>query len=52
MKKWIIPSNPKQYDAIGAFSKLPELSWTQNLKHIEVGDFVYIYVSAPISTIK
>ena len=52
MKKWIIPSNLKQYDVIGAFQSLSELTWTQRFKSVEVGDLVYIYVSSPVSAIK
>ena len=52
MKKWIIPSNLKQYDVIGAFQSLPELTWTQRFKSVKIGDLVYIYVSSPVSAIK
>ena len=51
MNKWIIPSNLKQYDVIGAFQSLSELTWTQRFKSVEVGDLVYIYVSS-VSAIK
>ena len=52
MKKWIIPSNIKRYDVISAYNKLDVIDWTQRIKTIEVGDMVYVYVSAPVSAIK
>ncbi len=51
MNSWIFPCNPKMYDAFGAFRNLPFVYWTQRLKSIEVGDAVYIYLSAPFSRI-
>lgn len=51
MNSWIFPSNTKMYDSIGAFRNLPVVYWTQRLKSIEVGDIVYIYLSAPLSRI-
>lgn len=49
MNSWIFPSNPKMYDTLSAFRNLPFVYWTQKLKSIEVGDVVYIYLSAPVS---
>lgn len=43
MKKWIIPSNLKQYDVIGAFNQFNEIDWTQKSASINVGDLVFIY---------
>ena len=52
MNKWIIPSNLKRYDVIGAFSKLDEIDWSLNSINVKSGDLVYIYVGEPISGIK
>ena len=51
MNTWIFPSNPKMYDTLGAFRNLPFVYWTQKRKKVEIGDIVYIYLSAPISRI-
>ena len=48
---WIIPCNPNFFDISGAFSTLRSLDWRQWAKSIEVGDFVYIYVSKPVQAI-
>lgn len=49
--EWIIPSNLKYYDVIGAFEEFNKLDWKQSVS-IEQGDIVYIYVGNPISAIK
>ena len=49
-KEWIIPSNPKYYDVVGAFEKEDEINWKQGAG-IRPGDTVYLYVAAPISAI-
>ncbi len=51
MSNWIIPCNPKYYDAIGAFAKLPKVDWKQSTKNIAVGDIVYVYVGKPVMAI-
>ena len=51
MASWIIPSNPKMFDTLGAFRTLPFVYWAHRLKSIEIGDIVYIYLSAPVSCI-
>ena len=51
MNTWIFPSNPKMYDTLGAFRNLPFVYWTQKRKKVDIGDIVYIYLSAPISRI-
>ena len=38
-------------DVYGAFEKLKTLDWKQTCTKIEVGDFVYIYIGAPVSAI-
>ena len=49
--EWIIPANPKYYDIETAFSNNNIISWKQS-NNINVGDIVYLYVGAPISSIK
>ena len=49
-KEWIIPSNPKYYDVIGAFDAADEINWKQGAG-IRKGDTVYLYVGAPVSAI-
>ena len=49
-KEWIIPSNPKYYDVIGAFEAENEIVWKQG-KGIKKGDTVFMYVAAPVSAI-
>ena len=51
MTNWIIPCNLKLYDVYGAFKALNSLDWMQSNPNIEVGDYVYIYVGAPVSAI-
>ncbi len=51
MANWIVPCNLKYYDVYAAFEKLKTLDWKQTCTKIEIGDFVYIYVGAPISAI-
>lgn len=50
-KEWIIPSNPKYYDIVGAFAAEREILWKQGNENIHVGDTVYMYVGAPYSAI-
>ncbi len=47
---WIIPSNPKYYDIVGAFENLDVIEWSQST-NICVGDTVYIYVSGNYKSI-
>jgi len=49
-KAWLVPSNPKYYDVIGAFRKAEEITWKQG-KGIKKGDTVFLYVGAPISAV-
>ena len=49
-KEWIIPSNPKYYDVIGAFKASDVIDWKQG-RGILRGDTVYLYVGAPVSAI-
>ena len=49
-KEWIIPSNPKYFDIVGAFREREEINWKQG-KGIKKGDIVYMYVAAPVSAV-
>ncbi len=49
-REWVIPSNPKYYDIIGAFEKNTEIQWKQ-AKGIKVNDTVFMYVGIPYSAI-
>ena len=49
--RWIIPSNKKYFDSEAAFAKLHEINWKQSFK-ANIGDIVYIYVTAPVKAIK
>ena len=49
-KEWIVPSNPRYYDIVGAFEKAEEIDWKQG-KGIKKGDTVYMYVGAPVSAV-
>lgn len=52
MNRWILPSNPKKYDVIGAFKETSYIEWVQRLKSVEVGDIAYIYITRPVGAIK
>ncbi len=47
---WVIPSNPKYYSVKRAFARTKVISWHQDA-HIQKGDIVYIYITAPVSAI-
>ncbi|WP_260979852.1 HNH endonuclease [Staphylococcus pettenkoferi] len=51
---WLIPCNTEYYDIHRAFTELTRLDWsqTQQMKSIEVGDIIYIYLSAPVKAIR
>ena len=49
-KEWLVPSNPKYYDVVGAFAARDEIEWKQGAG-IRTGDTVYLYVGAPVSAI-
>jgi predicted RNA-binding protein with PUA-like domain len=52
MNSWIFPCNPQKYDLHEAFRNLSIVEWHQNLKDIEIGDYVFIYVSKPSSRLE
>ena len=43
IESWVIPSNPKNYDIIGAFNEFEVIEWSQST-YVQEGDLVYIYV--------
>ncbi len=49
-REWIVPSNTKFFDVIGAFEAEEEIDWKQS-SDVHVGDTVYLYVGAPVSAI-
>ncbi len=49
-KDWLVPANPKFYDIVHAFDKNDEILWKQS-SDVRVGDGVFIYVAAPVSTV-
>lgn len=50
--EWIIPGNISDYNHVEAFNSQKVITWGLKLKNIKVGDFAYIYSSAPYSGIR
>ncbi|HEP1792271.1 TPA: MmcQ/YjbR family DNA-binding protein [Streptococcus suis] len=48
---WVIPANPKLYDIDSEFAENPIVYWPQK-STIQAGDFVAIYVTAPVQAIR
>lgn len=48
---WLVPGNPKYYDIKGHFRVGTTTIWKQST-NIQVGDTVYLYVTAPIKAVK
>jgi len=48
--EWLVPANPKYYDVEQAFREQDEIIWKQG-RGIEVGNTVFLYVGAPVSSI-
>ena len=48
---WIVPCNPKHYDIFSALASSDTIYWRQRV-NFEVGDTVYIYLSAGVSAIR
>lgn len=48
---WVIPANPKLYDIDTEFAENPIVYWPQK-STIATGDFVAIYVTAPVQAIR
>ena len=53
MTEWIISSNPKVFRTDDALRDLGKIEWhqTNNIKNLQIGDIVYIYISSPIREI-
>lgn len=51
MTTWLIPCSPDIYDAEGAFDEYGSIIWHQDC-NMSPGDYVYIYVTAPIKEIR
>ncbi len=49
-KEWLVPANPKYFDIEHAFDEKDEIDWKQG-NGIRVGDTVFMYVAAPVSSI-
>jgi len=47
---WLVPANPKYYDVFAAFKRNDVIDWKQSAA-IKEGDYVYLYVGAPYSSI-
>lgn len=50
MKSWLYPANVKYYDVVAAFTQEEATAWPMNSK-VNVGDFVYMYLGAPLKQI-
>lgn len=44
---WIVPSNPKIFNADEAFKKMGYIDWRQNV-NFDIGDIVCIYCTKPL----
>ncbi len=51
MNHWVIPANPKYYDVEKAFKGTDVIEWKQSC-NVKVGDIVYLYLAAPVSSVK
>lgn len=51
MKKWIFNSKLDQFDVFGQFAENNFINWGTDLKEVEKGDLVYIYIGAPVKKI-
>jgi len=51
MASWLIPCSPVVYDAESAFQEYGHVVWHQDC-NVAVGDTVYIYVTAPVKSIR
>lgn len=49
---WIFPCNELYFDIHGAFENMEYLDWDIHNINVEIGDYVYIYVSAPEKAIR
>lgn len=51
VRDWLVPSNPKYFDIVGAFRDEDEIFWKQGNDNIHVGDTAWMYVGVPYSAI-
>lgn len=51
VRKWLIPANPHYFDLERAFSEQQEIIWKQSTS-VAVNDIVFLYVTAPVSSIR
>ncbi len=49
-REWLIPANPHYYDVEAAFRRSDTIFWKQT-SNVAVGDIVYIYMGAPVSSV-
>lgn len=49
-KCWLVPANPRYYDVESEFAQHEIIRWKQSSK-VAVGDIVYIYMGAPVSSV-
>lgn len=52
--QWVIPCNVQYYDVVGAFNEFNVIDWkeSKNLSKAKTRDIIYIYISAPVKSIK
>lgn len=48
---WVIPANPKHYDIDTVLAKEGKIDWHQK-GQIRKGDFVFIYITAPVQSLR
>jgi 5-methylcytosine-specific restriction enzyme A len=47
---WLVPSNPEEYDLMGAFSRYDTIHWKRSVNY-ENGDIVFIYISSNVQKV-
>lgn len=50
VREWLFPSNLKYYDLVSVFKKTKYQTWHHRVD-IRVGDYIYMYITAPSSAI-
>ena len=50
VRTWLLPSNPKLWDIIGAMERSDDLIWKQH-RNVQKGDRIALYVGAPYSAV-
>jgi predicted DNA-binding protein (MmcQ/YjbR family) len=51
VQEWLIPANPRYFNVEEAFREQQEIIWKQSTS-VAVDDIVFLYVTAPVSTIR